>query len=72
MTTEREQTQRACARAHSDGRSRQIAFIGFKTAAQAQDAVRYFNRTFMDTSRLDVTVRSFARSQPPPCTWRVR
>jgi hypothetical protein len=31
--------------------------VGFKTAAQAADAARYFQRTFMDTSRLDCTVR---------------
>ncbi len=60
----------------SDGRSRQIAFIGFKTGAQAAEAVRYFNRTFMDTSRLDVTAR-FARLLPflrsrQPCKRPVR
>jgi hypothetical protein len=47
----------AAAWPRSDGRSRQIAFVGFKTAAQAADAARYFQRTFMDTSRLDCTVR---------------
>jgi len=45
----------------SDGRSRQIAFVGFKTAAQASEAVRYFNRSFMDTSRLEVAVRPLLR-----------
>ena len=43
--------------ASSDGRSRQIAFVGFKTAQQAQEAVAYFSRTFMDTWKLSVEVR---------------
>lgn len=50
----------------SDGRSRQIAFVGFKTAAQASEAVRYFNRSFMDTSRLEVAVRLLLRALRPP------
>ena len=39
-----------------DGRSRLFGFVGFRTTEQAEDAVRYFNRTFMDTSRLTVEV----------------
>jgi multiple RNA-binding domain-containing protein 1 len=46
----------------SDGRSRQIAFIGFKTPCQAQEAVKYFSRTFLDTSRLEVEARALPAS----------
>ena len=39
-----------------DGRSRQMAFIGFKSVEQATEAIKYFNRTYMDTSKLAVEV----------------
>lgn len=43
-----------------DGRSRKIAFVGFKTHGMAQTAVSYFDRSFALTSRLGV---SFAFSK---------
>jgi multiple RNA-binding domain-containing protein 1 len=43
-----------------DGRSRKIAFVGFKTHDMAQTAVSYFDRSFALTSRLGV---SFAFSK---------
>ncbi|KAJ2999543.1 hypothetical protein HDV02_002690 [Globomyces sp. JEL0801] len=39
-----------------DGRSRQFAYIGFKTDKQGLDAVAYFNNTYIDTCKLEVTV----------------
>ena len=39
-----------------DGTSRQFGFVGFKTEAEAQEALRYFNRTFIDTLRIDVGI----------------
>lgn len=42
-----------------DGASRQFGFVGFRSAEEAADALKYFNRTFMDTSRIAVEV-------PPP------
>jgi RNA recognition motif-containing protein len=39
-----------------DGQSRKMAFVGFKTPAEAQAAVAYFGGTFLDTSRLVVEV----------------
>lgn len=36
------------------GKSRQLAFVGFRTDVQAQDAIRYFNNTFIETSRVTV------------------
>ena len=43
-----------------DGRSRKIAFVGFKTQDMAQAAVSYFDKSFALTSRLGV---SFAFSK---------
>ncbi|KAK9806736.1 hypothetical protein WJX72_000950 [[Myrmecia] bisecta] len=37
-----------------DGLSRQFGFVGFRTNEQAAAAIKYFNRTFMDTSRIIV------------------
>ena len=37
-----------------DGASRQFGFIGFRSAEEAADALKYFNRTFIDTSRIVV------------------
>lgn len=38
----------------SDGRSRGFAFIGFNSSKEAKASVGYFDRTFLDTSRLQV------------------
>ncbi|XP_030512934.1 multiple RNA-binding domain-containing protein 1 isoform X1 [Rhodamnia argentea] len=35
-----------------DGKSRQFAFIGFRTEQEAQEAIRYFNKSYIDTSRI--------------------
>ena len=40
----------------ADGRSRQLAFVGFKTVEQAATAMKFFNNTFMDTNRLEIEV----------------
>ncbi|KAK6204640.1 multiple RNA-binding domain-containing protein 1 [Scheffersomyces amazonensis] len=37
-----------------NGESRRFAFIGYKSMADAEDAVRYFNNSFIDTARIDV------------------
>ncbi|CAJ1338442.1 unnamed protein product [Effrenium voratum] len=39
-----------------DGRSRGFAFIGFRTEADAQAAVKQLNRSFFDTSKISVEV----------------
>lgn len=38
----------------ADGTTRKFAFIGFRTDLQAQEAVRYFNNTFIGLSRIAV------------------
>lgn len=39
-----------------NGESRQFAFIGYKSSLDAERAVKYFNRTFIDTARIEVIV----------------
>eukprot|EP00903_Cladosiphon_okamuranus_P014644 g13579.t1 len=46
-----------------EGKSRQFAFVGFTTAADAEDALNYYNQTFLDTSRIQVE-----RAQPKGTT----
>ncbi|EFH47437.1 hypothetical protein ARALYDRAFT_349841 [Arabidopsis lyrata subsp. lyrata] len=48
-------------RRKSDGRSRQFAYIGFRTEQEAQDAITYFNKSFIDTIQISVEV-----AIPPP------
>uniref|UniRef100_A0A565CFH3 RRM domain-containing protein n=1 Tax=Arabis nemorensis TaxID=586526 RepID=A0A565CFH3_9BRAS len=36
------------------GKSRQFAFIGFRNEQEAQEAIKYFNNSFLDTSRITV------------------
>ncbi|MED6138465.1 hypothetical protein PIB30_074456, partial [Stylosanthes scabra] len=35
-----------------DGKSRQFAFIGFRSEHEAQEAIQYFNRSYLDTCRI--------------------
>ncbi|KAJ8437191.1 hypothetical protein Cgig2_007541 [Carnegiea gigantea] len=35
-----------------DGKSRRFAFIGYRTEEEAEEAVRYFNKSYLDTSRI--------------------
>ncbi len=37
-----------------DGKSRQFAFVGYRTNEQALDAINYFNNTFLGTARVIV------------------
>lgn len=36
------------------GRSRKMAFVGYKTPAEAQEALEYFHNTYIDTSKITV------------------
>jgi len=46
--------------ASSDGKSRQLAFLGFRSTEMATQAVKYFNHTYLDTSKLQVEVSAMA------------
>lgn len=37
-----------------DGKSRRFGFIGYKTDQEAEEAVKFFHQTFLDTAKLDV------------------
>lgn len=39
-----------------DGESRQFAFVGYKSQEDAEKAVKYFNRSFIDTAKIEVQV----------------
>jgi len=39
-----------------DGKSKRAAFIGFRTPEEALQAKKFFDRTFMDTSRISVEI----------------
>ncbi|KAL9183533.1 hypothetical protein ACHAXT_004389 [Thalassiosira profunda] len=47
-----------------DGKSRKIAFVGFATPAMAETAVRYFDRSYVGTSRLSVSL-AFSKKNGP-------
>ncbi|KAL8138053.1 hypothetical protein V2J09_004054, partial [Rumex salicifolius] len=36
----------------NDGKSRQFGFIGYRTSQEAEEAIRYFNKSFMGASRI--------------------
>ncbi len=54
---------------YSDGKSRLFGFIGFSSAAEAAAAVKYFNKTFLDASRLEVEFAFQYGSQEQPRAW---
>ncbi|EFN59301.1 hypothetical protein CHLNCDRAFT_19359, partial [Chlorella variabilis] len=52
-----------------DGKSRCFGFVGFRTPAEAEAAVRYFNKSFMDTMRLAVEFAYKFGSGEAPRAW---
>ena len=46
-----------------EGKSRQFAFVGFTTASDAEDALKYYNQTFLDTSRIQVRKEDVAHGR---------
>ncbi|TCD61352.1 Multiple RNA-binding domain-containing protein 1 [Steccherinum ochraceum] len=49
-----------------DGTSRRFGFVGFKTDAEAEKARKWFDRTFVDSTRINVTVVDGAKDAPAP------
>ena len=41
---------------YKNNRSRLFGFVGFKNEEMAKEAQKYFNRTFLHTSKLDVEI----------------
>ncbi|KAL2317837.1 hypothetical protein Fmac_031713 [Flemingia macrophylla] len=52
-----------------DGKSRQFAFIGFRTDDEAQEAIRYFNRSYLQTSRITCEVARKHGDENLPRPW---
>lgn len=48
-----------------DGTSRRFAFIGFKTEAEAKKAQEWFDRTYLDTSRISVQIAEVSWLRSP-------
>lgn len=49
-----------------DGTSRRFGFVGYKTDAEAEKARKWFDRTFVHSSRISVTVVDGAKDAPTP------
>lgn len=47
-----------------DGTSRRFGFVGFKREEEAQEALKYFNRTFIDTCKIDVGIAKAITDEP--------
>ncbi|XP_004293728.1 PREDICTED: multiple RNA-binding domain-containing protein 1 [Fragaria vesca subsp. vesca] len=52
-----------------EGKSRQFAFIGFRSELQAQEAIKYFNRTFVDTYRISCELARKVGDPEIPRPW---
>ncbi|XP_065865872.1 multiple RNA-binding domain-containing protein 1-like [Euphorbia lathyris] len=39
-----------------DGKSRQFAFVGFRTEHEAEEAIKYFNKSYFDTCRISCEI----------------
>ncbi|KAJ3067372.1 putative RNA-binding protein 19 [Podochytrium sp. JEL0797] len=52
-----------------EGVSRRFGFIGFRTEKDAKDAIAYFNRTFIDTSRIQVEFAKAVGDSAIPRPW---
>ncbi|KAK2460406.1 hypothetical protein APHAL10511_007571 [Amanita phalloides] len=49
-----------------DGTSRRFGFIGYKTEQEAKAAKEWFDHTFLDSSRISVTIVEGVKGAPPP------
>ncbi|KAI0656208.1 hypothetical protein C8Q70DRAFT_1012681 [Cubamyces menziesii] len=49
-----------------DGTSRRFGFIGYKTPQEAERAQKWYNRTFVDSSRITVDIVEGAKDAPAP------
>ncbi|CAI0392517.1 unnamed protein product [Linum tenue] len=52
-----------------DGKSRQFAFIGFRTESEAEEAIRHFNRSFLGTSRIECEIARIHGDPNIPRPW---
>uniref|UniRef100_A0ACD5YAX3 Uncharacterized protein n=1 Tax=Avena sativa TaxID=4498 RepID=A0ACD5YAX3_AVESA len=52
-----------------DGKSRHLAFIGFRTNEEAAEALEYFNNTYIDTSKITCEVARKIGDPDAPRPW---
>ncbi|XP_021736206.1 multiple RNA-binding domain-containing protein 1-like [Chenopodium quinoa] len=52
-----------------EGKNRQFAFIGYRTEKEAEEAIKYFNKSFMDTSRIICEVAWKVGAMDIPRPW---
>ncbi|CAA0824296.1 Unknown protein [Striga hermonthica] len=52
-----------------EGKSRQFGFVGFRTEHEAKEAIKYFNRTYMDTFRITCEVARKVGDPDIPRPW---
>ncbi|KAK9149967.1 hypothetical protein Syun_008276 [Stephania yunnanensis] len=53
----------------ADGKSRQFAYIGFRTEEEAAEAIKYFDKSYMDTCRLECNVALKVGDPNIPRSW---
>ncbi|KAK6268371.1 hypothetical protein QUC31_012531 [Theobroma cacao] len=52
-----------------DGKSRQFAFIGYRTEQEAEEAIKYFNKSYLDTSRIICEIARKVGDPNTPRPW---
>uniref|UniRef100_A0A2P2MME7 Multiple RNA-binding domain-containing protein 1 isoform X1 n=2 Tax=Rhizophora mucronata TaxID=61149 RepID=A0A2P2MME7_RHIMU len=52
-----------------DGKSRQFAFIGFQTEHQAEEAIKYFNKSYIDTCKITCEIAHKVGDPNIPRPW---
>ncbi|KAG4124566.1 hypothetical protein ERO13_D10G047700v2 [Gossypium hirsutum] len=52
-----------------DGKSRQFAFIGYRTEQEAEAAIKYFNKSYLDTSRIICEIARKVGDPNTPRPW---
>uniref|UniRef100_A0A1J3HU11 Multiple RNA-binding domain-containing protein 1 n=1 Tax=Noccaea caerulescens TaxID=107243 RepID=A0A1J3HU11_NOCCA len=52
-----------------EGINRQFAFIGYRTEHEAQEAIKYFNKSYLDTSRIYVEIAHKIGDENAPRPW---
>ncbi|KAL8508685.1 hypothetical protein ACS0TY_019075 [Phlomoides rotata] len=52
-----------------DGKSRQFGFVGYRTEQEAEEAIKYFNKSFMDTSRITCEIARKVGDPDIPRPW---
>ncbi|XP_042026020.1 multiple RNA-binding domain-containing protein 1-like [Salvia splendens] len=52
-----------------DGKSRQFGFVGYRTESEAEEAIKYFNKSFMHTARITCEIARKVGDPEAPRPW---